>query len=80
MPACMTEVTIEYCVPCGYRDRAVDLERAILGALERQLDKLTLEMGDNGVFIVRADGEIVYDKEEDGFDIDGIVRDVRKQL
>lgn len=76
----MTEVTIEYCVPCGYRDRAVDLERAILGALERQLDQLTLEMGDNGVFIVRADGEIVYDKEEDGFDIDGIVRDVRKHL
>jgi len=76
----MTTVEIEYCVPCGFRDRALDLERAILTALEGELAELTLTMGDHGVFAVRVDGEVVYDKSEDEFDVDGIVRDVRKRL
>jgi len=76
----MTEVEIEYCVPCGFRDRALDVEQAILGALEQELDSLRLTMGDHGVFQVRVDDETVYDKEEDEFDVDGIVRSVRDQL
>jgi len=76
----VTTVEIEYCVPCGFRDRALDVERAILTALETDLAELTLTMGDHGVFAVRVDGEVVYDKSEDEFDVDGIVRDVRKRL
>ncbi|MFB6309520.1 MAG: SelT/SelW/SelH family protein [Haloarculaceae archaeon] len=76
----MTTVEIEYCVPCGFRERALDVEEAILSGLEGELDSLTLVMGDHGVFQVRVDGETVYDKEEDGFDIDGIVREVRSRL
>ena len=76
----MTTVEIEYCVPCGFRDRALDVERAILTALETDLEELTLTMGDHGVFVVRVDGEVVYDKSEDDFDVDGIVRDVREAL
>lgn len=76
----MTEVTIEYCVPCGFRDRAIDVERAILGALERDIDSLRLEMGDHGIFQVRVDGEVVYDKEDDEFDVDGLVRAVRERV
>ena len=74
----MTTVEIEYCVPCGFRDRALDVERAILTALEGDLDELTLTMGDHGVFVVRVDGEAVYDKSEDEFDVDAIVRAVRE--
>jgi selenoprotein W-related protein len=73
----MTEVEIEYCVPCGFRERALDVQEAILTSLETDLDAVRLVMGDHGIFQVRADGEVVYDKAEDGFDVDGIVRAVR---
>jgi len=76
----MTTVEIEYCVPCGFRDRALDVERAILTALETDLEELRLTMGDHGVFVVRVDDEVVYDKGEDEFDVDEIVRDVREGL
>jgi selenoprotein W-related protein len=76
----MAEIEIEYCVPCGFRDRAMDVERAILGALETELDRVALVMGDHGVFRVSVDGQTVYDKEEDEFDVDGLVREVREHL
>ena len=75
----MTTVEIEYCVPCGFRDRALDLQRAILTGLEQELDELRLVMGDHGVFRVSVNGTTVYDKSEDDFDVDAIVRAVRKQ-
>ncbi len=76
----MSTVELEYCVPCGFRDRALDLQRAILTSLERELSAFQLTMGDDGVFVVRVDGEVVYDKMEAEFDIDEIVRDVRNGL
>ncbi len=76
----MTEVEIEYCVPCGFRDRALTVEQAILSALETDIDELTLTMGEHGVFIVRVDGQPVYDKDEEPFDVDDIVRSVREQV
>jgi selenoprotein W-related protein len=74
----MTEVEIEYCVPCGFRDRALDVQEAILNGVEQELDELSLVMGDHGVFVVRVDGETVFDKEEDDFDVDEMVRQVRE--
>jgi selenoprotein W-related protein len=76
----MSDVTIEYCVPCGFRERALDVQQAILTGLERQLDSVTLVMGDHGVFNVRVDGKTVYDKDEDEFDVDEVVREVRSRL
>jgi selenoprotein W-related protein len=73
----MTHVEIEYCVPCGFRNRALDVQEAILNGLEQELASVTLVMGDHGVFRVRADGDLVYDKEEDEFDVDDIVRGIR---
>ncbi len=76
----MSEVEIEYCVPCGFRERALDVQGAILTALESELDAVTLTMGDHGVFTVSVDDETVYDKAEDEFDVDQVVRDVRQEL
>lgn len=76
----MATVEIEYCVPCGFRERAIDVERAILSSLEDRLDSLRLVMGDHGVFTVRVDGELVFDKDEHEFDVDGVVRAVRAAL
>jgi selT/selW/selH selenoprotein domain len=75
------EVEIEYCVPCGFRQHALDVQDAVLNGLEQELDELSLVMGDHGVFQVTADGELVYDKAEDGnLDADDIVRDLREQV
>jgi selenoprotein W-related protein len=77
----MSDVAIEYCVPCGFRDRALDVQGAILNGLEGELDELRLVMGDHGVFRVSVDGETVYDKDDDGdYDIDDLVRAVRAAL
>jgi len=76
----MTEVEIEYCVPCGFRERAIDVQRAILNGVESELDRVVLTMGDHGVFRVTVDGEPAYQKSEDEYDIDGIVRQVRQRV
>lgn len=76
----MTTVEIEYCVPCGFRERALDVQKAILNGLEMELEELSLVMGDHGVFQVRVDDELVYDKDEDDIDVDELVREVRKRL
>ena len=76
----MTDVTIEYCVPCGFRERALDVQRAVLSALETDLDRVSLVMGDHGVFRVTVEGEAVYEKSEDDYDVDDIVRAVRDRL
>ncbi|WP_415380867.1 Rdx family protein [Halosimplex sp. TS25] len=76
----MTAVTLTYCVPCGFRERALDTQEAVLTSLESEIDRFELVMGDHGVFRVEVGDEIVFDKEVDDFDIDGIVRDVREQL
>jgi selenoprotein W-related protein len=76
----MADVTIEYCVPCGFRERALDLQKAILNGVERELDTCTLAMGDHGVFTVSVDGEVVYDKDEHDYDVDEVVRVVRDHL
>jgi len=36
--------------------------------------------GDHGVLTVAVDDETVFDKEEDEYDVDGIVREVRGRL
>jgi len=76
----MTTVTLTYCVPCGFRDRALDTEEAILSSLEGEIDRFELVMGDHGVFRVEVGEATVYDKERDTFDIDAVVRDVRAEL
>ena len=74
----MSHVEIEYCVPCGFRDQALDVQQAILNGLETELDSVSLVMGDHGVFKVRLDEEVIYDKDEDEFDVDDIVRELRE--
>lgn len=76
----MTTIEIEYCVPCGMLDRALTVEEAILTQFGDQLDRVSLVMGDHGIFVVRADGEQIFDKDEDAFDVDEIVRRVRPHV
>lgn len=76
----MTHVEIEYCVPCGHRDNAMQTAEAILEAFGRDLEGVQLTPGDGGVFRVSADGDVVFDKEESGYDLDAIVDDVGSRI
>lgn len=76
----MTTVEIEYCVPCGHLDRAADLQHHLLRTFREQLDRVALVTGDNGVFVVRVDGERVFDIAEEDYDPDEVVRRVRERV
>ena len=76
----MTRVEVEYCVPCGMLNRAQDVSEAILKQFGESVDEVALVTGDAGVFVVRADGEVVFDKEEDEYDVDAIVRSVKPHV
>lgn len=76
----MSQVEIEYCVPCGFLNRASDLAEALLSALGGDVDRVALVTGDHGVFRVSVDDEVVFDKETDEYDVDEITRRVRAEL
>lgn len=76
----MTTIEVEYCVPCGFLDRAIDVSEALLSALGADVDRLSLVTGDHGIFQVRVDDETVFDKADQEFDVDEIVRAARAEL
>lgn len=73
----MTTVEIEFCLPCGYLNRAEDVQHVILESLGETIDEVTLVPGDNGVFTVTVDQQKVFDIADDDYNVDQIVRDVR---
>jgi len=73
----MPTVEIEYCVPCGFLDRALRVEESLLRTFGEQLDAVTLRTGRDGIFRVSVDGSVVFDVAEDDYDVDEVVRRVR---
>ncbi|AFK18726.1 SelT/SelW/SelH family protein [Haloferax mediterranei ATCC 33500] len=76
----MTEVEIEYCVPCGLLDRAEEMQHNLLQQFGQRLDRVALVTGENGVLRVTVDGERVWDKSEDEYDPDLVLRRVRSHV
>ncbi|MBP1922371.1 selenoprotein W-related protein [Halorubrum alkaliphilum] len=76
----MTRVEVEYCVPCGMLNRAQDVSGAVLEQFGEGVDEVALVTGDDGVFVVRVDDEVVFDKTEDEYDVDAIVRAVKPHV
>jgi selenoprotein W-related protein len=76
----MTDVEIEYCVPCGHLNNAEDVQHALLEQFGQELDGVRLKTGDSGVFKVRVDDETVFDKAEDDYDVDEITRRVKERV
>jgi selenoprotein W-related protein len=72
-------VEIEYCVPCGHLNRAIDTQRVILEHFGRQVDGVRLKTGHGGVFTIRVDDEQIYDKTK-GFDLEGIIADIEARI
>ena len=73
------KIEIEYCVPCGYLDRAVEAQKAILSTFGESVDSVALKTGNKGVFTFRADGETIYSKP-DQYDITTIVESIKSRL
>ncbi|NGM71114.1 SelT/SelW/SelH family protein [Natronolimnobius sp. AArcel1] len=76
----MATVEIEYCAPCGFLSRAEDVQHALLTAFEADLEAVALVPGDNGVFVVRVDDTVIFEKGDDEYDVDEIVRSARQCL
>lgn len=75
----MTNVEIEYCVPCGRLEEAIETQRVLLTDFGRRLEGVRLKTGHGGVFKIRVDGEKIFDTS-DGYDIDAIKESVRQRL
>jgi selenoprotein W-related protein len=76
----VTRVEIEYCVPCGHPDRAADLQRDLLALFGQRLETVSLRPGDGGVFVVRVDGEQVFDESTDAYDVEAVTEAVRERV
>jgi len=76
----MTTIEIEYCVPCGFLERAEEIQHALLEVFGDRLDRVALVTGDRGVLTVAVDGDVVWDKADDEYDVDAITRRVRQSL
>ena len=76
----MATVEIEYCVPGGFLERAENVQHALLANFGAEIDRVALVTGDHGVLEVRLDGETIFDKADDEYDVDGIAREVRGRL
>ncbi|MFI1467779.1 SelT/SelW/SelH family protein [Streptomyces wuyuanensis] len=61
-------VQIEYCTQCRWLPRAAWLAQELLGTFDRsELAEVGLKPGIGGVFVVRVDDEVVWDRREQGF-------------
>jgi selenoprotein W-related protein len=76
----MTTVEIEYCVPCGFLDRAEAIQHQLLQQFGERLDSVALVTGDHGILQVRVDDDVVWDKAADEYDLDEITRRVREHV
>ena len=59
-------VEIEYCTKCRFLLRAAWMAQELLTTFERDLGEVALLPGAGGVFVVRLDGEVVYDRRDTG--------------
>ena len=60
-------ITIEYCVPCGYAPRATWMAQELLTPFSETISGLTLTPGDHGVFDVFVDGKRIYSAKENNW-------------
>ena len=56
----MPEVSITYCVPCRYQHKAIEDADAILREFGERLSGLRLVPGDDGVYEVHVDGQLIF--------------------
>ena len=73
-------VTIEYCVPCGHLERAIDVQRDLLTRYGGRLERVALQTGSGGVVKVSVDDQRVLDAARDGFDLAAVTDAIDQQV
>lgn len=73
-------VEIEYCVPCGLLDRAIETQRELLQTYGHHLEGVFLRTGHDGVFKVRVEDELALDAQQEGFDLDRVYKEINERL
>ena len=58
---------IQYCTQCRWLLRAAWMAQELLTTFEAELGEVALVPSTGGVFVVRVDGEVVWDRSERGF-------------
>jgi selenoprotein W-related protein len=67
VPDGRARVELEYCTQCRWLPRAAWLAQELLGTFEADLTEVALVPGRGGVFLVRVDGDVVWDRKVQGF-------------
>src|SRR5689334_19212295 len=58
---------VEYCIRCRWLPRAAWLAQQLLTTFENDLGAVALVPGEGGVFTVRVDDTVVWNRKDDGF-------------
>ncbi len=74
-----TTVEIQYCVPCGHLERAIDVQRAILTHFGQKIDGVKLKTGDRGIFKIRLADQEIYSKPAE-FDLDAVIGAIAERV
>lgn len=67
MTTAKPRLQIEYCTKCGWLARAAWLAQELLTTFEADIREVALVPGEGGMFIVRVDDAVVWDRKEHGF-------------
>ena len=59
-------IEIHYCTQCRWLLRAAWMAQELLTTFDQEITELTLKPGTGGVFEVRANGELVWSRKEQG--------------
>ncbi len=76
----MTEVEIEYCSVCQLRPQAMKTSEEILKNHESDIEAVRLKVGKDGVFKIRLDDEIIWDKKVEELDLDEVEKNLQSKL
>jgi len=59
-------VTIAYCTQCNWLLRSAWMAQELLSTFSQELSAVTLLPGTGGIFEIRIDGELVWERKRDG--------------
>ena len=59
-------VTIAYCTQCNWLLRSAWMAQELLSTFGEELGSVTLVPGTGGIFEIRVDGELVWERKRDG--------------
>ena len=59
-------VEIRYCTQCRWLLRAAWMAQELLQTFEQEIDEVALRPGTGGIFEIRANGDLVWSRADDG--------------